>query len=85
MIDNVKTKCDICNKETINLDTVVFYDKTITYCDECENKVIKAKLDFKKDIKYQNVLFDIMLKNKEKKLIKELKRGTEKLGTEIFV
>lgn len=74
MIDNVKTKCDICNKETINLDTVVFYDKTITYCDKCEEKVLKAKLLFKREVNYQNILLDINLKNAEKRLIKELKK-----------
>lgn len=74
MIDNVKTKCEICNKETINLDTVVFYDKPITYCDECEEKVLKSKLQFKREVNYQNTLLDINLKNAEKRLIKELKK-----------
>lgn len=71
----IKLKCDICNKETVNLDTMVFYNKTITYCDKCESKVLNAKLKFKREINYQNTMFDIGLKNAEKKLIKELKKG----------
>lgn len=69
-----KLQCDICKKETVNLDTIILYNKTITYCDECEEKVLKSKLQFKREVNYQNTLLDINLKNAEKRLIKELKK-----------
>lgn len=69
-----KLQCDICKKETVNLDTIILYNKTITYCDKCEEKVLKAKLQFKREVNYQNTLLDINLKNAEKRLIKELKK-----------
>ena len=69
-----KLQCDICKKRTVNLDTIILYNKTITYCDECEEKVLKSKLQFKREVNYQNTLLDINLKNAEKRLIKELKK-----------
>lgn len=69
-----KLQCDICKKRTVNLDTIILYNKTITYCDKCEEKVLKAKLLFKREVNYQNILLDINLKNAEKRLIKELKK-----------
>ena len=69
-----KLQCDICKKETVNLDTIILYNKTITYCDKCEEKVLEAKLQFKREVNYQNTLLDINLKNAEKRLIKELKK-----------
>lgn len=69
-----KLQCDICKKETVNLDTIILYNKTITYCDKCEEKVLKVKLQFKREVNYQNTLLDINLKNAEKRLIKELKK-----------
>ena len=69
-----KLQCDICKKETVNLDTIILYNKTITYCDKCEEKVLKAKLQFKREVNYQNTLLDINLKNAENRLIKELKK-----------
>lgn len=69
-----KLQCDICKKETVNLDTIILYNKTITYCDKCEEKILKAKLQFKREVNYQNTLLDINLKNAEKRLIKELKK-----------
>lgn len=69
-----KLQCDICKKETVNLDTIILYNKTITYCDKCEEKVLKSKLQFKREVNYQNTLLDINLKNAEKRLIKELKK-----------
>lgn len=88
-------KCDICNKKTVNLETIILYNKSITYCDKCEKKVLNAKLKFKREVNYQNTLLDINLKNAEKKIVKELKNserkilcrkiGTEKFGTEDFV
>lgn len=69
-----KLQCDICKKRTVNLDTIILYNKTITYCDKCEEKVLKAKLQFKREVNYQNTLLDINLKNAEKRLIKELKK-----------
>ena len=69
-----KLQCDICKKRTVNLDTIILYNKTITYCDKCEEKVLKSKLQFKREVDYQNTLLDINLKNAEKRLIKELKK-----------
>lgn len=69
-----KLQCDICKRETVNLDTIILYNKTITYCDKCEEKVLKSKLQFKREVNYQNTLLDINLKNAEKRLIKELKK-----------
>lgn len=69
-----KLQCDICKKKTVNLDTIILYNKTITYCDKCEEKVLKAKLQFKREVNYQNTLLDINLKNTEKRLMKELKK-----------
>lgn len=69
-----KLQCDICKKRTVNLDTIILYNKPITYCDECEEKVLKSKLQFKREVNYQNTLLDINLKNAEKRLIKELKK-----------
>jgi NAD-dependent SIR2 family protein deacetylase len=69
-----KLQCDICKKRTVNLDTIILYNKTITYCDKCEEKVLKSKLQFKREVNYQNTLLDINLKNAEKRLIKELKK-----------
>ena len=69
-----KLQCDICKKKTVNLDTIILYNKPITYCDECEEKVLKSKLQFKREVNYQNTLLDINLKNAEKRLIKELKK-----------
>lgn len=69
-----KLQCDICKKRTVNLDTIILYNKPITYCDKCEEKVLKSKLQFKREVNYQNTLLDINLKNAEKRLIKELKK-----------
>ena len=72
----IKIKCDICGKEDNNIDTLVLYRKKIDYCNniKCKRKIMKIEKEFRKEIKYQNFMFDCALRNKEKRLLKEIKK-----------
>jgi len=65
-------KCDICGKQTNKLDSIVLYKKGIDYCKDCKKEVTKLQKDYKKEIDYENVIFDFRLREKETKMIKEV-------------
>ena len=67
-------KCDLCNKEYNHINSLVLYSKKIDYCDKCIKKIEKIRAEFNREIKYQETLFDISLKTKEKQLIKKYKK-----------
>lgn len=66
-------KCDICNKEVDMIYTIVLYKAPIDYCIECKNRVEEVTKEFEKDVRFENVMMDTNLKNKEKKYLKQLK------------
>ena len=65
-------QCDICKNETKKIDTLVLYKKSIDYCENCKDKANKVREQFKREVKYENVVFDSWLKSKEIKILKEI-------------
>lgn len=72
--------CDICGKEVKNLDTIVLYKQPIEYCEKCQKKIETVAIMFKNELKVQNQIMSIALKNTERKMIKELMKGKRKNG-----
>ncbi len=72
----IKIKCDICGKEQKHINTLILHKKKIDYCDskKCEKKALKIMEKFKREIEYQNVMYNSILKSKENELIKEIKK-----------
>lgn len=70
----IKFQCDICKKETIKLETIVLYKKTINYCDKCMKKAYKLKCDVQKELNYKNFMFDNYMTHKEKEILKEVQK-----------
>lgn len=68
-------KCDVCGRTTSELQSYVFYKSKVDCCSMCEWKVKDKMKELKKEIKYENEIFDASLRRKENKLIKELKKG----------
>lgn len=68
-------KCDVCGRTTSELQSYVFYKSKVDCCSMCEWKVKDKIKEFKKEVKYENEIFDASLRRKENKLIKELKKG----------
>jgi hypothetical protein len=67
----MKLECDFCKKQTVNLETIILYNNAINYCEECSKKAFDLNREYKQELLYQNVMFDIYMKNKEKELIKK--------------
>lgn len=65
--------CDFCGKESINTDTIILYNKKITYCEYCEGKAIQIKNEFKNILQEENKGFDAIMKAKENNLLKKYK------------
>ena len=59
-------KCDICNKDSNNLQTIILHKKTFDYCPLCENKAKEIKEQFKREIKQEYLLFESRLQKIEK-------------------
>lgn len=70
-----KFKCDICGKETKDLNTIIFYKKKIDYCNnkKCTKTALKLMKEFQREVKTQNIIYNCVLKSKENKLLKNLK------------
>ena len=58
-------KCDICNKNSNNLQTIILHKKTFDYCPLCENKAREIKEQFKKEMQQEYLLFESRLKKLE--------------------
>ena len=71
-------KCDVCNKEVNNLNTIILYKKSIDYCNECKIIVEQMVSDFQKDVDFENVMMDNSLRKKEKKYLKKIKVDKKK-------
>lgn len=74
-----KMKCDVCGKETKELNTIIFYKKKIDYCNskKCIKIALKLMKEFQREVKAQNIIYNCVLKSKEKKLLKEIKNNTK--------
>ena len=62
-------KCDICGKESHELETIVLYSQRIDYCENCKSKVTKMKQTMKNSIKYYNEEADRQIRIAEKNII----------------
>lgn len=60
-------QCDLCNKKTTAIKSIVLHKKTIDYCTDCEKKANKIVEDFKQIIKQEYILFECRLKRAEQK------------------
>ena len=71
----LKMKCDVCGKETKELNTIIFYKKKIDYCNnqKCTRIAIKLMREFQREVNAQNIIYNCVLKSKEKKLLKNIK------------
>lgn len=58
-------RCDICKKEVDNINSVILYKRSFDYCENCKEEAEKLINRFKDERKYQNILLDSALRNKE--------------------
>lgn len=63
----IMQKCDICNKTTTNLKSIVLHKKTFDYCPNCQTKAEQIKENFKQLIKQEYILYESRLKKVEQK------------------
>lgn len=66
-------KCDICNKEAKELETIVLYKNKFDHCKNCEKEANKIIESFRREIAYEAVIIDSRLKSKERDILKKLK------------
>ena len=67
-------KCDICNKETTNLKTIVLFKKSLDYCRECEEQTEEIQERIKEIIKSRYLEFESKVKVDEENLLRRYKR-----------
>lgn len=68
----IKFKCDLCQKETTGIKTMILNKKSIDYCKECEKKAEKIKEQFKRIIEYEYLQYERELKIKEQEFYKKI-------------
>lgn len=64
-------ECNFCKKQTVNLETTILYKNEINYCEECSKRAFDLIKEYKQELMYQNTMFDIHMKDKEKQLMKK--------------
>lgn len=67
-------RCDICKKEVDKLNSVILYKTYFDYCDNCIDKAQRLITEFEKERKFQNILYDSILRKRENEYIKKMKK-----------
>lgn len=70
-------KCDICQKNRIDIKSMILHKKTIDYCTSCEKKAKQIKEDFKKEVKQEYISFEERLKKRERTFYDKRIKETE--------
>lgn len=68
----IKFKCDLCQKETTGIKTMILNKKSIDYCKECEKRAERIKEEFRKIMKYEYLQYENSLKKKEKEFYEKI-------------
>jgi len=71
-------RCDICKKEVDNINSVILYKKNFDYCENCKEEAEELINRFKDERKYQNILYDSVLRNKEMEYLSKYDKRTKK-------
>ena len=64
-------KCDLCNKNTTNLKSIILHKKQFDYCPNCEQKAKQIKEKFEKEMKIEYLWYERNLKRIEQKIYDE--------------
>ncbi len=65
-------KCDLCNRNTTDLNSIILYKKHFDYCQKCEKKAEEIKNKFKDDIQEEYLWFERNLERIEKNFYKKI-------------
>jgi len=67
-------KCDVCGKDIEEVNTIILYKNKIDFCEspKCIKKARKISQIIERELKYQNKMLDISMKNKEKEVLKTI-------------
>lgn len=68
----IKFKCDICNKNTTTLETVILHKRTIDFCTDCKQKVDNIVEEFYKEKLQEYLKYEQRLKQIEKDIINKM-------------
>ena len=71
-----KLKCDLCGNDDRNLNTLFLYREKVDFCNnvKCKKKAYELEKQFRREVNYENKMFDYALRHKEKKLLKNIKK-----------
>lgn len=58
-------RCDLCNKQSSFLQSMVLHKKTIDYCSACKEKAEQIKEDFRQVIKQEYMIYESRLRKAE--------------------
>lgn len=79
-------RCDLCNKVTDkeHINTIIIQKQSIDYCDRinCKNKMQQIIMSWKRIQKYEYLLYERKLKEREKEFIRKIiggKRNVKKI------